>query len=394
MGNLTIEQKEKRHLLETNDFLCRNNIFYTYLEKENNNIFRVVHLFSFECANRSSFDSIGKEFIEKELLLFMNQQKNSVENMKNKLVLNENFSKSDIEFLERTISISHIYKLYNGTFSNEEEETLYLAFLNMCYAWYTFVDKDKELKNYSISIELTPNFIDTMIQNISKYSKNYKIIINEIKKHIDDIMYGFEESTITYDELLEALNRSNLIENKNVLSALELSLRQTGYTPMIYNSIIKVGLTDEMKYAHNKYKAFVEIDFTKSEDEILDFVKQLKRDFDKDPINFGINPFRSIKHIEFADIDICNIKNSDLFQIDHKKGLGGKMADILFIYDCRRVGLSEDYIKDQINKYWIENKKLFTDKISSATYKKYLKFSREQIDQKKYLNFSLGAKIK
>lgn len=134
-------------------------------------------------------------------------------------------------------------------------------------------------------------------------------------------------------------------------------------------------------------KAFVQIDFTKPLEDIQETIKEIKEKFDKDP-NYIKSPFEVID----SELEpyMCSIEECDIFKHKSPKPLEGKMADLLFIYDCKAVGLSEKYITDEISKYWKETKKIFNEDFYS--FDSYYKQAKKLIDEKEYKCFLHGVK--
>lgn len=136
--------------------------------------------------------------------------------------------------------------------------------------------------------------------------------------------------------------------------------------------------------------ALVQIDFTKSKEEIIAVVAKIKDEFDEDSSSvqglyehFGIDP-------ELQSYS-CSISECDIYKHKNPKPLSGRLADALFIYDCKQMGLTQKYAMSEINRYWINVKKLFTEQIQDKTYREYLSFVKKYIEDQHHLNFTSGA---
>ena len=132
--------------------------------------------------------------------------------------------------------------------------------------------------------------------------------------------------------------------------------------------------------------ALVKIDFSKPIEEIEAIVKNIKKEFDKNPsiienMHDNLNVQKSV--IPFTDTAI--------YKKDKRKPLEGRLADVLFIYDCKKLGVTNDDIQVEIDRYWGEVKPIkgkFTDKsISKNTVPSYFKFAQSYIEQKLFLNY-------
>ncbi|MFA5216480.1 hypothetical protein [Sulfuricurvum sp.] len=137
--------------------------------------------------------------------------------------------------------------------------------------------------------------------------------------------------------------------------------------------------------------ALVQIDFTKPLEEIIAIVSTLKNRFDKNHSiiqsldeYLGISPIREPYK--------CDITQCDIYKHKSPKPLAGRLADVLFIYDCNRLRLTQEYVMHEIDRYWNEVKNIHREKISKNTYTEYLKFAKDQIDGRGYEHFLTGVK--
>lgn len=132
-------------------------------------------------------------------------------------------------------------------------------------------------------------------------------------------------------------------------------------------------------------KAYIEIDLTKSLDDIIEVLTNVKTQFDNDP-SIVESPFEAIGQtlVPFT----CTIKDCDIFKHKSPKSLEGKMADLLFIYDCKQIGLTEEYITNEITRYWKDVKKISTEKFFSID--EYYKQAKKYIEEKKYHSYLTG----
>jgi hypothetical protein len=92
----------------------------------------------------------------------------------------------------------------------------------------------------------------------------------------------------------------------------------------------------------------IELDFRKPKEELIKIISQAKENFDKP------NSLKIYKDLGL-EVDISDIvTSSEIYVEDKKKSIEGKFADILFVYDCKKVGFVNDYIKEQIYNYWVD----------------------------------------
>lgn len=143
---------------------------------------------------------------------------------------------------------------------------------------------------------------------------------------------------------------------------------------------------------YNK-KALVQIDFTKSKKEIIQIVSKIKDEFDSEPTTIlgldeylGAEPFKEV-------YSFTNTNQNDIYTHGKTKPLEGRLGDILFIYDCHKKGLTSEYIIGEINRYWREVKKKYTDEFQKKTYGIYLKFAKSEIGNRGFIRFMSGVNI-
>lgn len=133
-------------------------------------------------------------------------------------------------------------------------------------------------------------------------------------------------------------------------------------------------------------RALIEIDFTKPKKEILLLVSKLKDEYDSNNTFIqGLDEYLGL--VPQKEAYNCTLENCDFYKKSPKKPLLNKLMDAFFIHDCKRFGLTNQYTIDEINRYWNEVKHTHHDKMSEKTYYEYLKYMRNQIDEKKYKKF-------
>lgn len=142
----------------------------------------------------------------------------------------------------------------------------------------------------------------------------------------------------------------------------------------------------------------IELDFTKPKEDIMAYVEKIKDDFDEN-LEKGIDILPNIYDLLGDDGKIFkyDVKNCDIYKTNNIKPIGGRLADALFIYDCKKVNelldadiLINKYILDEINKYWTETRNLFKDKMQPETLSEYYKLAVDYIDNKKYKCYLSG----
>lgn len=107
---------------------------------------------------------------------------------------------------------------------------------------------------------------------------------------------------------------------------------------------------------------FIQLDLTQSDKEILETVHRARKYIEEKT------------YLTFSDSNLKEKEKKIIDKTIRKKGLtkGMKYANMLFIYDCLELGMSEMYITEQIDTYFHDNEEIsFTLKVD--TYKEYKK---------------------
>lgn len=143
---------------------------------------------------------------------------------------------------------------------------------------------------------------------------------------------------------------------------------------------------------YNK-KALVQIDFTKSKKEIMQIVSKIKDEFDAEPTTIlGLDEYLGIE--SFKDVySFTKTNENAIYRHGRTKSLEGRLGDVLFIYDCHKKGLTSEYIIGEINRYWRDIKKKYTDEFQKKTYRAYLKFAKNEIGKRGFVRFISGVNV-
>lgn len=208
-----------------------------------------------------------------------------------------------------------------------------------------------------------------------EYSYNFKAIFEKEKR----IKEGKEKLDNNFLESLEVL--------KEILFMLFESKKGKLFNA-VYETFIRKKIN---QFANKSY--FIEVDLTKPKKEIIKFIENIKDDFDANPFKFeNTHDFLGLT----PEIFKCDIKDCEVFKLGKRgtnKPINGIMADILFIYDCYKVGLDKRYTIKEINRYWNEIKNLNKDEMSERTYENYKKIAIDYIEKQKYLCYITGYNI-
>ena len=262
-------------------------------------------------------------------------------------------------------------------------------------------DIDLDLSRYFNKVHTmginTLSFLSEIRMNEGEYSISTEVAIKDIVSALGEVKYktivnkGYEffNDMNTTLELEQIHKHINMEDKKLLLSTLSLS-DDSPHTIIKNNKrwdricdLENIELEKESLVTSNVH---VEIDFTKSKEELIEYITMIKDDFDKNPKKIQ-NIYGLLNNNENY---ICNLKECDVYKSNHTKPISGRLADVLFIYDCKRAGLNNDYIIDEINKYWVETRNLFKDEFQLQTLREYHSLAIDYIDNEKYKCYLSG----
>jgi len=216
--------------------------------------------------------------------------------------------------------------------------------------FYSLLDIDKDIFFYYYFIRQSDNnsFLD---------DDNHKF-------------YSIENIELELNEVEKFKRPSNIILiNKNYSPFNPLRIHDTPMNLEDDNNSPKVN------------KVYAELDLSKPIEELLEFVSMIKEEYKQNPKNIYSHDFKAYK---------CTFSNCDIYKSKSPKPMNGRLSDVLFIYDCKKANLNNEYIIDEINNYWQDNKKIYKDKFRPSTLETYYDLSKKYIDNKEYRAFTCG----
>ena len=153
------------------------------------------------------------------------------------------------------------------------------------------------------------------------------------------------------------------------------------------NTIIKREYANKMEFMRNKHtNLLVELDFTKPIEELQEYIQLLRKEYQSKKI-LDIFDYLEIKGNRLS------LDNHYIYTTNSHKPFNILLADKLFIYDTRKIGLTWEEIINELINYHTITLKISTDEITDNTIKKYHKHMIDFIEKQGFLDFKYGLKI-
>ncbi len=255
------------------------------------------------------------------------------------------------------------------------------------------------IAEYFIQLKMS-TFDEFLYKNVNKeYFVEHELEINVLKNALSEerLNYFYEELlSFNLDEIMEADRLEFPLTDKEKEDIIN-SLNEAGWKSdktIVHYSTLPHEIESILNDNRNK-RIYAELDLTKPLDEIIDYVTMLKNDFDSNPDDFkNAHELLGEEHEVFS----CNLNRCSIYK-DTKspKPISGRLADVLFIYDCKKVNellgadiLTNDYITGEINRYWQKVKNISPDGFHSL--EEYYAIAKEYIDEQRYKDYLTGIK--
>ena len=132
----------------------------------------------------------------------------------------------------------------------------------------------------------------------------------------------------------------------------------------------------------------VELNLALPQNELFAYITHIKEMYDgqKSLLKSSIE----LLGVGLDAIGLEEIDSADMYKKDRRKTLQEKCTDLFFIYDCNTNNLSMDYTIDRLNRYWNDERNAFPEQFQQKTYKRYLKLSKDFIENRKYQSLLIG----
>ena len=224
---------------------------------------------------------------------------------------------------------------------------------------------------------ISDDFIDTVSLEKRTFMNGYRIetIISETSEHAFIAINDSEETT----EL-------------NSVDKWKRYVDEGGENLTYETKIISQYKRPPLKIQSNLYNKFpkLEIDLSKPLNEIVAYITHIKNDFEnKDIFKAPIEVLGT--ELRKADNLICDTKGKcfDAREVLTKQQ---KIADMFFIYDCLKVGITQRKIQNEVYNYYMD-KGIETITLDAKTLKKYREIAIDYIDNMRYKELVTGVKL-
>ena len=227
---------------------------------------------------------------------------------------------------------------------------------------------DKELDDF-----LNNDEYDKIFKNASNTSNKWGITLNEMKNAYNleflflkgNHQYFKENNKFIWDESIIDLNR-NITNHYNYQSS----------RPSI--EIKNISKVVEIK-----------LNLSLPKEELIATISKIKDDADEGNIKAPIEVLGT--ELQKADNLICDTKGKcfDAREVLTKQQ---KLADMFFIYDCLKVGITQRKIQNEVYNYYMD-KGIETITLDAKTLKKYREIAIDYIDNMRYKELVTGVKL-
>jgi len=303
----------------------------------------------------------------------------------------------------------------------EERKILLKYFKRDSVIYSNFEKATKELTNeetiyYFIQFCIFRNSCDTF-GGICSYSTDLPKEYQNLK-NIDKVKHDYYSSLVSYSfylvnnmrfryqEKYEVSNKIDIDEIREILGekrAEEAKRYGFGYwlyrltdiekdklkkhidnKPSIAETIIyrNYVLDSKFSYKHLRHNSLlVELDLTKDLKEINKYIQHLHEEYQKNKIK---NVFDTL------DIKLSKRNKEKIFSTNSHKPFNELLADKLFIYDAKKIGLTNKEIRKEIIRYSTVIKNNSKDEITETIMSNYYKSIKRFIKDEEYLKFLSG----
>lgn len=226
-------------------------------------------------------------------------------------------------------------------------------------------DSMESTYNYVVETKATgPLLADYDKDSLYQFEQYFKIeypvlnviqdIINQknISQNISDKkMYALPpDSQIDLDDLYPICQPSKAYLSYPARDAIEIIYGEKSYLSDMFINMPLIVPKKKPDVWTNHFALVV--DPTKPKEETIAYLSKLLEIYQS-----GSNPIKGLdaflENEPMKNLKVCkSIKECDIYKYDDKKPLAGRFADVLYIYDCEKLGYQEVDVLKEINEYW------------------------------------------
>lgn len=356
-----MKEEKKLNPITKLELLERSNELYTSIEyvigaaEKEKNEFLIAYLFCRECSFRD-LDNLQLDYKWDEQPFETETQELESSYIK----------KYGSEYL-----VKKMYELYD---IDKEFFEYYYYVLNYTMKVHDEDNAELEIYNYHVENKISRQYL---IEAIGKE----KVEQLKIKDHLKCISLEDIIDQLS-DEDKEKILTLIEIDNSKKEEGLELSgdyIKEQCRT--FHTHIYRDRQSSISNHKLNSY--FVELDISKPLDELIEFISKIKKDYSDDPASI-----KNIYNLLAADEPFILNELKELGFQSREKSKAQKLADLLFIYDCKKAGIHGEIISKEITAYYDPQ----TEKSAMVekTIREFYKVTKDFIDNGKYKHFLSG----
>ena len=251
-------------------------------------------------------------------------------------------------------------------------ESFGIIYFENLYLKYDFINKNAKEK----ILELC-KLEETVIVNNCKIRRHDELVIDsKYKEWIGTPSYSFGQANQVLIDDFCFTKENNLKSLKNTYNFFDSTVVQRPIRPKL-----------EIKELNINTNIIFNMSLPKKE--LVAYLEKIKDDFDK--FNFQKAPIELFgEKLEKADNLICDSKGKCF---DSRKTLSKqeKVADMFYIYDCLKLGMTQRKIQNEVYNYYA-NKGKEDRTLDAGTLRKYRSIAIDYIDNMKYKELITGVK--
>jgi len=250
------------------------------------------------------------------------------------------------------------------------------------------------------------DFLDKLIEECKEAKIEYPTNKQELEEYINNI--DFEEYLNDVERICEKWNIYqfdiiNAYDSDYFLNTTDNIDRQYFKINNEFVLVEKIKDLNEDITSHYNYQTSrpsieikniskvveIRLNLSLPKEELIATISKIKNDADKGNIK---NPLELLgTELQKADNLICNTKGK-CFDVRDVLTKQQKIADMFFIYDCLKAGMTQRKIQNEVYNYYVD-KGIETITLDAKTLKKYKEIAIDYIDNMRYKELVTGVKL-